>query len=474
MIPLILIGIGSYLVYDSTKPQKMAKGGTVSGWLKKEPLSESDFTAFLYDKIVYHDDDGKERDKKGRAYWFTQLNNFLSADQYMIQPFRLIYRSYMSGLYNLDDVNDQSIGRAEGECSEVTESYRGSGEGFGSSDFTFLMEGFLRSEGIKTAYVDGYLKRVDKDGKVIETKNRHFPNLKPFKFEKGGEISRFDRHKNMDSDTLNEVLQIIKELRSEEGRMMGYLENYLYGLFDGYDYSGTEPFKEAMKNVKSESLKKRIIAVYDKVGKYPSGISDKEMARNWWSNSLSINEQNKFIAKYEPVYSPDYMRSCIYNEGNDTILKIWQGEGSPSFAKGGKVEKLYAVIYLGGEPVSHVEMQNYILRNVKSIDEAAAVKRFSDIKIGIPAGSTIKFTNKEPYYYSEGGAVGENGYIAFYKGKEKEVYAKSSYEAQQKAAKLFGAKKSYDVTVVLAEKNGEQVTHSPSFAKGGMNKTNIL
>lgn len=52
-----------------------------------------------------------------------------------------------------------------------------------------------------------------------------------------------------------------------------------------------------------------------------------------------------------------------------------------------------------------------------------------------------------------------NGYIAFYKGKKLEVYAASSYEAQQKAAALFKARKSYEVTVVLAEKDGQQVTH---------------
>lgn len=52
-----------------------------------------------------------------------------------------------------------------------------------------------------------------------------------------------------------------------------------------------------------------------------------------------------------------------------------------------------------------------------------------------------------------------NGYVAFYKGKKLEVYAASSYEAQQKAAALFKARKSYEVTVVLAEKDGQQVTH---------------
>lgn len=52
------------------------------------------------------------------------------------------------------------------------------------------------------------------------------------------------------------------------------------------------------------------------------------------------------------------------------------------------------------------------------------------------------------------------GYVCFYKGKRIEVYADSSYAAQQKAATLLKAKRSYEVTVVLAEMNGETVLHS--------------
>jgi hypothetical protein len=53
-----------------------------------------------------------------------------------------------------------------------------------------------------------------------------------------------------------------------------------------------------------------------------------------------------------------------------------------------------------------------------------------------------------------------NGYKAFYHGKTTEVFAETSYKAQQKAAEIFKAKKSYEVTVVLCEKDGEQVTYS--------------
>jgi hypothetical protein len=62
-----------------------------------------------------------------------------------------------------------------------------------------------------------------------------------------------------------------------------------------------------------------------------------------------------------------------------------------------------------------------------------------------------------------------NGYICYYRNKKVEVYAETSFAAQEKAAAEMKAKKRYDVTVVLAELNvspegnGEQVTHDGSI-----------
>ena len=56
-----------------------------------------------------------------------------------------------------------------------------------------------------------------------------------------------------------------------------------------------------------------------------------------------------------------------------------------------------------------------------------------------------------------------NGYKAFYKNRSCEVMANTSYEAQKKAAVIFKAKRSYEVTVILCEKSGEQVVHAPLF-----------
>ncbi len=53
-------------------------------------------------------------------------------------------------------------------------------------------------------------------------------------------------------------------------------------------------------------------------------------------------------------------------------------------------------------------------------------------------------------------------YIAFYRGKEITVNALRSFDAQEQAARIFKAKKSYEVTVMLAAKGDEPVIHHPA------------
>ena len=66
---------------------------------------------------------------------------------------------------------------------------------------------------------------------------------------------------------------------------------------------------------------------------------------------------------------------------------------------------------------------------------------------------------------SYGGLI-MNGYKAFFKGKQLDIYANSSYEAQKLAAIQFKAKKTYEITIVLCELSGSQVTHNPSILGG--------
>ena len=53
-----------------------------------------------------------------------------------------------------------------------------------------------------------------------------------------------------------------------------------------------------------------------------------------------------------------------------------------------------------------------------------------------------------------------NGYICFYKNKRIEIYANTTYEAQLEAARKLNVRRSSEISVHLAERDGEQVTHS--------------
>lgn len=84
-------------------------------------------------------------------------------------------------------------------------------------------------------------------------------------FADGGEIRRFNRHEQMDSETREEILDVVSEPNTPRG-----LVNYLYGLFDGYDYSNTANFKKEMKVLKSKDSKlhDRVIQIYKKIDNY--------------------------------------------------------------------------------------------------------------------------------------------------------------------------------------------------------------
>ena len=57
------------------------------------------------------------------------------------------------------------------------------------------------------------------------------------------------------------------------------------------------------------------------------------------------------------------------------------------------------------------------------------------------------------------------GYVCFYQGKQWEVYAKSSFAAYELAVAHFKPPKSKQwlVSVMLAEKDGQSVTHTADF-----------
>jgi hypothetical protein len=83
---------------------------------------------------------------------------------------------------------------------------------------------------------------------------------------------RFDRHENMNSETREEIMDlIIKTKLSEFGDFD--LVNSLYGLFDGYFYEDTLNKHQKVIEVEDVTLGIRLANVIKEVGSYPEGVT---------------------------------------------------------------------------------------------------------------------------------------------------------------------------------------------------------
>tara|TARA_B100000497_G_C7627704_1_gene377186 strand:- start:105 stop:380 length:276 start_codon:yes stop_codon:yes gene_type:complete len=84
--------------------------------------------------------------------------------------------------------------------------------------------------------------------------------------------TRFDRHENMNSETREEIMDlIIKTKLSEFGDFD--LVNSLYGLFDGYFYEDTLKKHQKVIEVEDVTLGIRLVNVIKEVGSYPEGVT---------------------------------------------------------------------------------------------------------------------------------------------------------------------------------------------------------
>lgn len=76
----------------------------------------------------------------------------------------------------------------------------------------------------------------------------------------------FDRHANMTEEQRHQVLVLIKDIRYAdiEADEVFHLENWLYGMFDGYLYA-----EIPVTAILSEDLAERVVELWNAVDKYP-------------------------------------------------------------------------------------------------------------------------------------------------------------------------------------------------------------
>jgi hypothetical protein len=88
-------------------------------------------------------------------------------NDYAFHPFDLITSAVRSGLLELDEINRDLVYSALMEAENVTEDYRDSGQGIGSSDMTYFTKSVLDGAGYKTGFINNRLKRVDENGNEL-------------------------------------------------------------------------------------------------------------------------------------------------------------------------------------------------------------------------------------------------------------------------------------------------------------------
>lgn len=86
------------------------------------------------------------------------------------------------------------------------------------------------------------------------------------------QVTYFNRHENMDSETRHMILDTINDLYDcPLGPSTIVMQNWLYGAFDGYDYSDIAIFSHELASIThvDPDLGAKISGVFGVIEKYP-------------------------------------------------------------------------------------------------------------------------------------------------------------------------------------------------------------
>jgi hypothetical protein len=148
------LGYTNVHIYDeSGKEYFFADGGDLNDILSKMRSSYENLEMRVKGKIA-------------SAVGIDEAIRIMEND-YEIHPFDFITRAVRSGLLGLDEINRDLVFSALIEAENITEEYRDSGQGIGSSDMTYFTKHVLDYAGFKTGFVNNRLTRVDADGNEL-------------------------------------------------------------------------------------------------------------------------------------------------------------------------------------------------------------------------------------------------------------------------------------------------------------------
>jgi len=197
---------------------------------------------------------------------------------------------------------------------------------------------------------------------------------KDYLYKKGGEIKRFDRHESMPDETRDEISYLLNG-RSEDfhpyriidtglraakyneywnEKQRNELRNYLFGLYDGYNYSHTEDFKKVLSNLKKSDIKtgNRVEKLFNEVDKYPKGENAWEYAKGGDLNTYG-REMSRLQKKWDNYRKDAGSQSVMIDDMPDEAIEkihkqflkeVREEMKKEGYAKGGKISSLDRVL----------------------------------------------------------------------------------------------------------------------------------
>lgn len=282
----------------------------------------------------------KVKGKIASSVGIDQAIELMSRD-YSIDPIRMIVRAVSSGLLSLDEINKDLVNNAEYVAESVTNIYKDSGEGIGSSDMTYFTKEMLDGAGYKTDFINNRLTRVDEyfadggmmaDGGAIKGSN-------PSTGEKFGVVvGSLQKEDGLTTLTIRSSYSTrinSYELRFDEKGFLSAIGDF------GYSMDGTYPDMNqgslSVRNVNADNKKETIDAIANitspsfakKVYDY---VQEEKMAKggevkpkiyqvdNGWNFYYFFGDNEEQVLKYFNLEYP-------YDE-DETDINITQVKGA--------------------------------------------------------------------------------------------------------------------------------------------------
>jgi predicted ABC-type ATPase len=361
----------------------------------------------------------KVKGKIASSVGIDQAIELMSRD-YSIDPIRMIVRAVSSGLLSLDEINKDLVNNAEYVAESVTNIYKDSGEGIGSSDMTYFTKEMLDGAGYKTDFINNRLTRVDEY------------------FADGGMMADGGAIKGSNPSTGEKFGVVIGSLQKEDGLTTLTIRSSYSTRINSYELRFDEKgFLSAIGDFG-----------YSMDGTYPDMNQGSLSVRN-----VNADNKKETIDAIANITSPSFAKK---------VYDYVQGE---KMAKGGDINQEY-VVYVNNDQ-NIVGTYNSKRSAKMAMDKLWETNQYESVGMGLKSEA---YSNE---YFAEGGEMG-SGVLKRFRHKHIPTltydvidYTSNGYKGIQKDSKSLSAKERKEGKIAYYSKSEIKELFDEEMAKGG-------